>query len=143
MKAEDIARIRASFARLAGDPEGVAAVFYGNLFAADPAVAALFRHTDLKAQGRKLMAALAMVVAGLDRLGAILPQVEAMAVRHVTYGVDRKHYDLVGAALLKSLGDALGDDFTPDLSASWAAAYGTLAGAMTDAAYGRRPGAAA
>lgn len=142
MTEDDIARIRASYARLAGDPDAVAAVFYGNLFAMDPGVTALFKGTDLVAQGRKLMGALTMVVASLDRLGSILPQVRALGARHAGYGVERRHYDLVGAALLKSLSDALGDDFTPDLRASWAAAYGTLAAEMVQAAADPVAGAA-
>ena len=35
--------------------------------------------------------------------------------RHVTRGISAAHYDIVGQAFLKTLGDALGADFTPEL----------------------------
>jgi hemoglobin-like flavoprotein len=60
--------------------------------------------------------------------------VEALGKRHVAYGVTPQHYEPVGAALLWTLEQGLGDAFTPPLKAAWTEAYLTLAGVMQKAA---------
>ncbi len=50
------------------------------------------------------------------------------------YGVTEAHYDTVGSALLWTLAKGLGEQFTPAVKEAWATAYGTLAGAMKQAA---------
>ena len=72
---------------------------------------------------------------GLGRLGDLLPTAQALARRHVGYGVRAAHYDSVGMALLWTLEQGLGPAFTAELRTAWAAAYETLAGAMKQAAY--------
>jgi NAD(P)H-flavin reductase len=44
------------------------------------------------------------------------------------------HYDAVGASLLWTLSHFLGDRWTPEVAADWAAAYGIVASTMVDAA---------
>jgi hemoglobin-like flavoprotein len=58
-----------------------------------------------------------------------------LAKRHVAYGVAPEHYEVVGAALLWTLEKGLGDGFTPEVGAAWAAAYGALSEMMIAAAY--------
>ena len=55
-------------------------------------------------------------------------------MRHVAYGVQDKHYDDVGAALLWTLERVLGPAFTPEARDAWAALYGTVADVMRNAA---------
>jgi len=81
------------------------------------------------------MAALALVINGLDQIETILPIAQDLARRHVAYGVEPAHYELVGAALLWTLEQGLGEGFTPELCAAWTAAYTALAGVMIAAAY--------
>ena len=81
------------------------------------------------------MAAIATVVENLGQMDAIAPAVTALAQRHVTYGVKPDHYTAVGAALLWTLVQGLGEEFTPGLRASWTEAYGALAGLMIGSAY--------
>ncbi|MDP3896546.1 MAG: hemin receptor, partial [Mesorhizobium sp.] len=64
----------------------------------------------------------------------ILPAVRALAQRHVGYGVKDKHYATVGAALLRTLSDGLGDAFTSEVRAAWQAAYALLSSVMIAAA---------
>ena len=85
-------------------------------------------------QGKKLMASLGFVVYGLDRAETILPQVRALAKRHVTYGVEEHHYPIVGQALIETLAAGLGAAFTPDVREAWQAAYGLLVSVMIEAA---------
>jgi hemoglobin-like flavoprotein len=128
----DIKTIRDGFAQIASNPDGLAAEFYARLFARDPSLTHLFR-SDLKAQGRKLTAALALVVNSLDRLEGILGQIRALGLRHRDYGVEPGHYATVGAALIDTLEARLGPAFTDEARVAWATAYGILAEAMLTA----------
>ena len=70
---------------------------------------------------------------GLDRLDEIVPVVEDLGRRHAGYGVEDTHYDTAGAALLWTLEQGLGDEFTPAFGDAWGAAYGVLADTMKGA----------
>jgi nitric oxide dioxygenase len=69
-------------------------------------------------------------VGGLDNLEALVPAVEAPGARHATYGTTAAHYAPVGEALLWTLGQGLGDAFTPEVEAAWTKVYGVLAATM-------------
>jgi len=134
MTPEQVSEIRASFSKVAPIAEQAAALFYGRLFEIAPEVQPLFKASDMKEQGRKLMGTLAVVVKGLDDLPALMPAVEALARKHVGYGVSAAHYAPVGAALLWTLEQGLGEGFTPTVKDAWTTAYGALSGAMIAAA---------
>ena len=136
MTPDQIKAIQESFAKVAPIADEAAALFYRRLFEIAPSVAPLFRG-DLSEQGKKLMATLAVVVNGLDNLEAILPATSALAKHHVLYGVTAAHYAPVGEALLWTLERGLGPQWTPELAAAWAAAYGVLSEFMIGEAYGR------
>ena len=90
--------------------------------------------TDMVEQGKKLMKMINTAVNGLDRLEEIIPAVQQLGVRHISYGVKDEHYDTVGAALLWTLEKGLGDAFTPETRDAWATVYGILADSMKSAA---------
>jgi len=140
MTPEQVSEIRVSFSKVAPIAEQAAALFYGRLFEIAPEVQPLFKASDMKEQGRKLMGTLAVVVKGLDDLPALMPAVEALARKHVGYGVNAAHYAPVGAALLWTLEQGLGEGFTPTVKDAWTTAYGALSGAMIAAA--EKPAAA-
>jgi len=140
MTPKQIELIQQSFAKVIPVSDKVAALFYGHLFEIAPEAMLLFRG-DMAAQGRKLMATLSAVVNGLGELDTILPTVSALAIRHVSYGVKSAHYAPVGAALLWTLEQGLGPDWTPELASAWETAYRTLSDFMIGEAYGH--GAAA
>jgi hemoglobin-like flavoprotein len=81
--------VRSTWALVAPIQEEAARLFYGRLFEIDPSTRALFASTDMAEQGRKLMQTIAVAVAGLERLNAILPAVEALGRRHVATGSER------------------------------------------------------
>lgn len=130
---EHICLVQSSFARIAPIAPQVAELFYSRLFALDPTLQTLFRD-DMQAQGTKLMQAISLVVASLHRLDTLVPMLQALGKRHVHYGVEAAHYDTVGAALLWTLEQGLGADFTPMARAAWAQAYDMLATVMKNAA---------
>ena len=133
MSPDEIALVRGSFNKVRPISVQAAELFYGRLFEVAPGVRALFKG-DMAEQGAKLMATIGMVVASLDRLEKVLPAVQELAKRHVGYGALPAHYAVVGDCLLWTLGQGLGDEFTPDTKAAWAKAYGVLSGAMIEAA---------
>jgi|FLYL01.1.fsa_nt_gi hemoglobin-like flavoprotein len=96
----------------------LALLFYGRLFEIDPSLRPMF-HTDLKAQGLKLIATLEAVVNALDNLDAIRPKLEELGRKHVDYGVRPEHYDKLTAALLWALSQALAPSFFPKHKAAW------------------------
>ena len=129
MTPQQVALVRESFAKVVPIKEEAAALFYERLFAIDPSTRPLFRG-DMKSQGAKLMAAIAAVVKSLDRIETMLDDLRALARRHDRYGVQEAHYASVGAALLWTLEQGLGFDFTPEVQEAWATAYGLLSSAM-------------
>ena len=124
-----VALVQESFAKIVPIREQAAALFYDRLFAIDPSTRPLFRG-DMKSQGAKLMAAIGAVVELLDRIDTIPDDLRTLARRHHRYGVREEHYASVGAALLWTLEQGLGFDFTPDVRQAWATAYDLLSGAM-------------
>lgn len=137
MTPDQVKAIQDSFKLVAPISDQAAAMFYGRLFEIAPAVKPLFRG-DMTEQGRKLMATLGVVVNSLGNLEAVLPAASALAKRHVDYGVKAEDYTPVGAALLWTLQQGLGEHWTPQLEEAWGAAYTLLSGYMIGEAYGRR-----
>ena len=129
MTPQQVALVRQSFAKVVPIREQAATLFYDRLFAIDESTRPLFRG-DMKSQGAKLMAAIAAVVKSLDRIETMLDDLRALARRHDRYGVQEEHYASVGTALLWTLEQGLGSDFTPEVRKAWATAYGLLSGAM-------------
>ena len=125
--------VQESFAAVVPIADDAAVLFYRRLFELDPALQRMFRG-DMTEQRRKLMQMLTAAVKGLDRLDQLVPVVEDLGRRHVGYGVADAHYDTVGAALLWTLENGLGDAFTAEVKDAWVAVYGLLAGTMKNAA---------
>ncbi|WP_018259459.1 globin domain-containing protein [Methylobacterium sp. WSM2598] len=132
MNPDAIAIIRFGFRHLAAEPDHLAVNFYARLFDLGPSLRPLF-NDDLTRQGRKLVAMLAQVVQGLDRLGTIVADVRALGRRHVGYGVVPAHYATVGAALLSTLADRLGATFDAEARSARTQAYTLLAEVMLEA----------
>ena len=133
MTPENQALVRESFAKVAPIAPQAAALFYDRLFVLDLSLRPLFKG-DMTEQGRKLMAMIGMAVASLDKLDTIVPAVQNLGRRHATYGVQPEHYGTVGSALLWTLGQGLGEGFTPAVEAAWTETYTILATVMKDAA---------
>ena len=133
MTPEQITLVKESFAKVRPIAPQAAALFYGRLFEIAPEVRPLFKG-DIEEQGRKLMQVIATAVGALDRLDTIVPTVQDLGRRHVTYGVSDAHYDKVAEALLWTLGQGLGDGFTPAVKEAWTVTYGILADTMKAAA---------
>lgn len=133
MHADTIALVRASWQRVEAIGPTAAALFYENLFAAQPSLRPLFK-SDMQVQGERLMSMIGVAVAKLDDLPALVPVLQQLGARHAHYGVRDEHYDAVGAALLQTLSQGLGDEFTAEVREAWTGVYGIVASTM------RQPG---
>lgn len=133
MAPEKIELVQSTWAKVAPNAEQVAVLFYGRLFEIAPEVKPLFKG-DMVEQGKRLMQMLAVAVNGLPKLATIVGAVQDMGVRHGDYGVEPEQYDSVAAALLWTLEQGLGEDYTEDVKDAWTETYVTLATVMKDAA---------
>lgn len=135
ISARQIMLVQESFAKVAPISEQAAEIFYKRLFEYDPALKPLFK-SGIKAQGKMLMSALTMSVDSLSNLNALIPELEKLAQRHVKYGVKPEDYSPVGNALLYTLKQGLGDDFTPEVRKAWVDTFRLMATVMKKHAYG-------
>lgn len=110
-------------------PELVADAFYSKLFLDHPELRRMFPK-QMDDQYKKLIDMLSSMVARLDNLGSLEQEIIEMAKRHVGYGVQNKHYEMVGAALLWTLEKGLGADWNEETAEAWAACYGIISGQM-------------
>jgi len=132
MTQDQIVIVQDSFKKVVPIATTAADLFYDRLFEIAPDVRQLFPD-DLKEQKKKLIAMLATAVTNLHQVDTIAPAVAGLGKRHVSYGVKPEHYQPVGAALLWTLEQGLGPDFTPAVKDAWTSAYLLLAGVMQDA----------
>lgn len=130
MTPENVTAIRDTWSAIEPVADEVAAQFYDRLFDIDPSTRPLFRHTDLPEQRRKLLAVIGTVIDHLEEIHTLIPTVEALGRRHTGYGVEDRHYDTVGEALLWAFESNLGEKWTPEAADAWTQAYTMLAGVM-------------
>ncbi len=133
MSPDTIPLVQRSWTQVAAIAPQAAALFYQNLFGADPSLKPLFKG-DMAEQGAKLMQMIGAAVGKLGDPDTLVPILQGLGRRHAAYGVQDTHYDTVGAALLQTLGQGLGAGFTPEVKAAWSEVYGVMAQVMKDAA---------
>lgn len=127
--------IRDSYEEIRTFEESVFLLFYGRMFELDPSIRPMFQH-DMKAQARKLIHTLDVVVGSLDRLEQLKPRLAELGRSHAGYGVQPHHYETLAAALLWAFGQALSENFTPEVRSAWRAVLGELSAEMIAAGEG-------
>jgi len=132
MTPRQIALVQESWSLAAALGERAAELLYERLFTLDPSLRKLFKG-DMKAQGGKLLSMMGFAVGSLTRLESVVPAVQALGRRHAGYGVEKRHYAVVEEALIWTLGQGLGAQFTPEVEQAWRTAYGVLASTMQHA----------
>lgn len=111
-------------------PDVVADAFYSKLFLDHPELRRMFPK-NMGEQHQKLMDMLSSMVVRLDDFQNFKTEILAMGRRHEGYGVHPKHYAMVGAALLWTLQQGLGNDWNDETAEAWAACYDMIASQMT------------
>lgn len=118
---------------MAAHGDAVPGYFYAHLFLAHPEARDLFPVT-MATQRDRLVRALGHMVSNVDHVGDVVPYIQDLGRDHRKFGTISAHYPMVGASLLATLKHFLGDAWTPELAADWAAAYGLIATTMVTAA---------
>ena len=132
MTPAQIALVQSSFEKVRPNSQAAGEIFYDRLFELEPSVRPRFKG-DMKQQQRKLMDTFEIIVKGLSIQEVILPALQELGKRHVRYGVQPEHYDTVASALLWTLDNALGEEFTLDVRDAWVEAYTFMSGVMKEA----------
>lgn len=104
--------------------------FYEILFARYPELQPLFGRNSREAQAKMLAEALVAVVDHLEDAPWLVQNLGALGVRHRGYGVTDEMYPKVGDALLSTLAEVAGDDWSAEIQAAWAEAYGAIVSLM-------------
>ncbi len=123
-----------SFQAIAPRGEAFVTAFYERLFTHFPQTRAFFASTDMKEQRKKLLGALVLVIQNLRKPEVLTSALKGLGQRHVKYGVRPEHYPIVGAVLLETFADLLGDDWTPAYHDAWAQAYEAVCALMLEGA---------
>ena len=129
MTPSQIKLVQASFAQVRPIAATAAELFYNRLFSLDPTLRPMFKG-DITRQGQMLMSMIGAAVLGLGNLEKLAPVVRDLGARHAGYGVRTEHYATVGAALIWTLEQGLGAQFTDEVREAWTAAYGLLSDVM-------------
>jgi nitric oxide dioxygenase len=107
-------------------------IFYGKLFELNPNLKLLFKE-DYRAQARELVALITFVVHKLTSIEEITDDVKSLGLRHRTYNVKPEYYTDVGAALLWTLQQVLGEQWNEEIKNAWQAVYDHLSSIMITA----------
>jgi hemoglobin-like flavoprotein len=127
---EHEALIRITWAEIAPRAGELTDQFYRTLFEVDPAVRALFGHTDRTALGRKLGQTLDEIVKVLDEPERLVSVLAPLGRHHAGYGVDRRHYDAGATALIAALRCLGSPRFTSEAEEAWRELYRLVAAVM-------------
>lgn len=111
--------------------EQAAAMFYERLFSEHPEVKPLFKG-DMQEQGEKLMNMLDQAVNSLDDIESVTKPLKEAGAAHKEYGVQEADYGKVGACLLWTLEQGLGEAYNPSVEDAWSTTYDTLSSVMIE-----------
>lgn len=132
MTPEQIEIVQSNFEAVEPIADKAAELFYGKLFEIAPEVKPLFKG-DMDEQGKKLMTMIGVAVRGLNDIEKIVPAVQNLGKSHVGYGVREEHFAPVGASLLWTLEQGLGDTWNDEAKEAWTTVYSVLSSTMIDA----------
>ena len=89
---------------------------------------------SMATQRDRLVGALGRIVSRVDQLDEVVEFIQQLGRDHRRFEVVAAHYGAVGASLLATLKHFLGERWTDEVAADWAAAYGVIATVMVEAA---------
>ncbi|MEO8147667.1 MAG: globin domain-containing protein [Bacteroidia bacterium] len=105
--------------------------FYIHLFDEHPELKPLFKSSP-KDQGMKLMFMLSYLVHRLDKENELRDEIKKLAMRHNNYKAKTEHYEMIGATLIWSLKNNLGNKWTKEIETAWKNAYKFISDLMIE-----------
>ena len=129
LTASQLAVIKQTVPVLQEGGEALTRHFYERMFRENPEVLRFFNPAHQKAgtQQRALAGAVLAYAQNIETPEALASAVELIAQKHASLGIQAEHYPIVGANLLASIQEVLGEAATPAVIDAWGAAYGVLA----------------
>jgi hemoglobin-like flavoprotein len=104
--------------------------FYEILFERYPALAPMFSRNRRDVQAKMLAGAIAAVLDHLEDAPWLQTTLGGLGAKHVEYGVTGRMYDQVGDALLATLAEVAGAEWTTAVANQWTLAYTAIATMM-------------
>lgn len=132
MDIDKVQLIRDSLIQVRPLADHIAESFYSHMFEVAPHLQKLFTG-NMKTQGTMLMTSLELAVSSLDNMESILPSVQALGERHMSYGVRKEYYPYAKESFLWALEKHLKGEFSPTLKNAWSEAFDTLIEVMSSA----------
>ena len=133
MNQASLQRLAANYQILAPNMAALAERFYDRLFKALPEARPLFK-IDIALQSQHLAAALALIVRNLTLLDALEQPLMELGVHHARVGVRPEHYPFVCRAMVQTLGEGSGEQWSRELEADWTAIFERISRIMMDGA---------
>ncbi len=121
--------LRKSYDQLSADSEAFTEFFYNRLFEMDDSIRSMFPES-MTQQKKKLFQTLGVAVKAAEKPESIRAALKTLGQKHVEYGVINAHYDLVGCALVDSIGEFLQLDPSDPLLTIWSKLYRDVSSIM-------------
>ncbi|MGH1464686.1 MAG: globin domain-containing protein [Cognatishimia sp.] len=115
--------IRDSFEQLRSDLQPKSIAFYQSLFELAPHLKPMFRDDDLAGQGMRFMSTLGAIVDNLHTPEAMEQRFRYLGAGHRAMGVTVQDFAPMGVALIETLANTLGNEFTDETREAWTQAY--------------------
>lgn len=129
----NVALLTESFELVVSRNPSLTARFYEHLFAKYPAAQAMFHRKPLASQEKMLSEALAAVIGHLEDAPWLSATLGALGEKHQGYGVSSEMYGWVGDALMTTLREVAGRDWTDAHEQAWTDAFGAIVSLMDPA----------
>ena len=100
--------------------------FYDRLFREHPETKPIFTRHSSGAQAKMFAQKLAAIVDAVVEPQILQEEASHVRKTHGHYSVTPEMYDWVGAALIATLRESVGAEWTSDAERAWADAYGTI-----------------
>jgi hemoglobin-like flavoprotein len=129
MTPEYVRIVQSSWAQVQPIKESAGQFFCERLLQADPSLTCLSR-VDKREQGVTFLRVIDVAVSGLDRQERTAHLMRKLGSRHADCAARELRYYSISIALLGTLRDCLGADFTPTVRHAWETVFGELTATM-------------
>jgi hemoglobin-like flavoprotein len=133
LTADDVELVRRTLARIDPFAYEVVRRFYAHLFESAPELKALFTRNAPEVQAQMFRETLYLIVDHLDDEPWIARTLRKLGARHAEYGVTAEMYGPVRVALVTTLAEELGAEWSDDVALAWQRAFDLIRDRMLDA----------
>jgi hemoglobin-like flavoprotein len=124
-----VAAVRTSFAAVVPIAHRAGIMLFDRIFELAPETRPMFAD-DIAPQAARTIEAVRTLVDHLDEPDRVTALLTELGARHARCGVQAGHFPVVGAALLWTLEQGLGDAFSAEVRDAWGALWTVVAAAM-------------